>query len=198
MGIFRFALLFAGVFTLTLVGASWACKAFPVMVAAVGSLEPDSRHPTLQESVQSGLGQAWENSRTTQRDGNVARDKLRVELLQASNAFAVSPCDDSSRDNFVTALTGYARARYEMAHCRPGAGDCPTSSHDRFGAAVSSFRTSADIRVREALQKAFDESGISPEAFPAPLRTYIVGLAYMSPGEPRCRRPATRQAEYRR
>jgi hypothetical protein len=184
MTTFRFALLAVGLFALTFVGVSWANKGFPVMVMGIVPMKPDPRLPTFEESVKKGLRQDWENSKTSQSDGNRERDNLRRELLQASTGYALSPCNDTIRNDFVKALTNYTRAWYEMAHCRRGVGDCPRSEDDRFDAAVAAFKTPADIRVHEALQKAADQGGLSRDDFPAHLRGYVFGLAHPRIGEP--------------
>jgi hypothetical protein len=198
MTTFRFALLVVGLFALTFVGLSWAKKGFPVMVAGIVAMKPDSRLPTFEASVKDGLREEWENSKTSQSDGDEARDKLRLELLQASNAYAMSPCDDTIRSNFVTALTNYARAWYEMAHCRPGVGGCPRSEDDRFDAAAAAFRTPAYIRVHEAVHDASQQGDLSRDDFPAPLRGHVFALVRPGIGEAQAACVAARQARYRR
>jgi hypothetical protein len=197
---FRFVLIAVGLFGLTFVGVSWAQKGFPLMVTGIVPMKPDSRSrlPTFEESVKDGFRQEWENSKTSQSDGNVARDKLRLELLQASNAYAMSPCDDTIRSNFVTALTNYARAWYEMAHCRPGVDGCPRSEDDRFDAAAAAFRTPADIRVHEAVHDASQQGDLSRDDFPAQLRGHVFALVRSGIGEPQAACVAARQARYRR
>jgi len=203
MTTFRFMLLAVGLFGLTFVGVSWAQKGFPVMVAGIAPMKPDSRSrlPTFEESVIDGLRQEWENSKTSQSDGNAARDKLRLDLLQAANAYAMSPCDDTIRSNFVTALTDYVRAWHEMAHCSPGVGGCPRREDDRFEAAAAAFRAPADIRVHEAAQKAWEQGDLSRDDFPSPLRGYVFAMVRSSIrgiGEPQAGCMAARQARYRR
>ena len=177
MTTFRFMLFVAGVFALTFLGVSWARKGLPMMTAPViVPLQPDSRLPVFQ-SVRDGPGRDWESPKTSQSDGNASRDKLRLELLQASNAYELSPCDETIRKNFVAALTDYARAWHELAHCRPGIGGCSSSSDERFDVAAVAFGTPADIRVQEALHKAVGQGGLWRDDFPAPLRDYVSRLA---------------------
>jgi len=105
MSTFRFALLAVGLFALAFIGVSWGGKGFPVMVMRAVPVEPDGRLPSFDESVNEGLRRDWENSKTSQSDGDSGRDKLRLDLLQAANAYQLSPCDDTMKRNFVTALT---------------------------------------------------------------------------------------------
>ncbi len=198
MTTFRFALLAVVLFALTFVGVSWANKGFPVMVAGIVPLTPDLRLLTFEESVNRGRRKDWENSKTSQSDGNAERDKLRLALLQAATGYELSPCDDTIRTNLVEALTSYTRAWHEMAHCRPGVGDCPSNIDDRFSVAAAAFKTPADIRVHEALRKAFKQGGLSREDFPAPLRTYVFNLAQGWFVEPQDVCIAARQARSQR
>jgi hypothetical protein len=184
MTTFRFALLAVGLFGLTFVGVSWVNKGFPVMVVGGVPMKPDSRLPSFEESARKGLRQDWENSKTSQSDGNSERDNLRRELLQASTGYALSPCSDTMRSNLVTALTNYTQAWYELAHCRPGVGDCPRTIVDRLEAAAAAFKTPADIRVHEELRKAIDQGGIGRDDFPKSLRNFVFlwsGMPFREP-----------------
>jgi hypothetical protein len=189
-GFIRFAV---GLFALTFVVLSGIPKAFPVMVAAL--MKPVTRLPALEWNSERGLG--TDDSKTSQSDGNAVRDKLRLELLQASNGYELSPCDDTMRANLVEALTSYTRAWYEMANCRPGVSDCPDNSDDRSNGAAAAFRTPADIRVHDALRMAFRQGGLSREDFPAPLRTYVYVLVQGWFVEPQEVCIAARQARHR-
>lgn len=191
-GFMRFAV---GLFALTFVVLSAVPKAFPVMVAAM--MKPVSRLPTFESNSDSGVRSAWEGSRTSQSDGDAGRDKLRLELLQASTGYELSPCDDTTRANLVEALNRYARAWQEMVNCRPGGSDCPDNSDDRSNAAAAAFKTPADIRVHDALRKALKQGGVSREDFPAPLRPYVYLLADGGFYEPQAVCIAARQARLR-
>jgi len=171
-GFIRFAV---GLFALVFVVLSAIPNAFPVMVAAM--VKPVSRLPMVEPNSDSGVRSAWEESKISQGDGNAARDKLRLELTQASTGYELSPCDDTTRANFVEALTSYTRAWYQMANCRPGGSDCPDNGGDRSKAAAAAFKTPADIRAHDAVRKAFEQGGVSREDFPAPLRPYVYVLA---------------------
>jgi hypothetical protein len=197
MSALRLALLAVGLFALTFVGVSWAEKGFPVMVVRVAPLKPDARIPTFEESVQKDERKAWENSQTLQSDGNQERDKLRLELLQASTGYTLSPCDDTMKKNMVTAVTNYVSAWLNIAHCTPAVGVCPASRSARFDAATAAFGTPADANVLAAMRKATEQGGITPDDFPSSIRD-DVGLWIGTPvGEPQAACIAARQSENR-
>jgi hypothetical protein len=172
MSTFRFVLLAVGLFVLAFVGMSWANKRFPVMALRVLPAKSDARIPTLDES------------KTSQSDGNSERDKLRLELLQASDAYKLSPCDGTTKKNLVAALTNYTQAWYAVRFCQPGAGGCPNDDDDRQDAAVAAFKTPADIRVHRALRDAIDQGGIALDDFPRSIRDHVFGWSGPPPEEP--------------
>ena len=171
MGALRLPLVAVGLFALTFVGVSWAEKGFPVMMIGVVPLKPDARIPTFEESVQKDLRISWNNSKTLQSDGNRERDELRADLLQASTAYELSPCGETTKKALVAALTNYTNAWHKMAYCTPGVGACPNGTmSNRLDAAAAAFKTPADINVHEALRKAVEQGGIAPEDFPSSIR----------------------------
>jgi hypothetical protein len=173
---FRFVLLAAGLFALMFVGGTWgvpwAKRGFPVMTNVV-PLKPDASIPTFNQAVKEGQRRDWVNSKTNQSDGNVARDNVRQELLAASTAYSLSPCDETMRKNFIAALSNYTQAWYDLAFCKPGAGECPRNADQRLEAANASFKTPADANVQKALREALGQGGISMDDFPSALRRYI-------------------------
>jgi hypothetical protein len=170
---FRFSLLAVGFFALVFVGGSWAKRGFPVMTYSVVPLQPDARIPTFNQAVKEGQRRDWVNSKTNQSDGNAERDKLRLELLQASTAYSLSPCDETMRKNLIAALSNYTQAWADLAFCKPGAGGCPRNSDERIDAAAAAFKTPADANVHKALREALEQGGISAADFPAGLRRYV-------------------------
>jgi hypothetical protein len=167
----RFTLKVIAIFVAAFVGLSWAARGFPVWVVKVEPLRPDARVPTFGQSIEKGRRVDWENSKTSQSDGNAERDALRLATLQAANAYALSPCDQTMKANLVRALTAYATAWAEMAGCKNGTcfgGDA------RLDAAAAAFRTPADERVREALGEAFQQGGVTRDDFPASVRSWVL------------------------
>jgi hypothetical protein len=97
--------------------------------------------PTFEESVKKGIRKDWENSKTSQSDGNKERDKLRIELMQAAIGYKLSPCDGTMKKNLVSAVTNYIGAWKAMAFCKPGVDGCPSRSDQRLDAAAAAFWT---------------------------------------------------------
>ena len=180
----RFAMLAVGLFALAFVLISWGNKGFPVMAYGPASLTPDARIPTFAEATKKGLRKEWNDSKTAQSDGNKERDALRLELLQASNAYKLSPCDDTMKKNLVTALSNYINAWHDMAYCSAGYDGCPRSFSDRLDVAAAAFKTPADINVHNALREAINEGGISREDFAYKIRDDVfmwTGPPFRSP-----------------
>ena len=184
MSMLRFTLVAIGLFALTFVGISWANKGFPVLAMRGEPLKPDARIPTFEESVKKGIRKDWENSQTLRSDGNQERDKLRLELLQASTAYKLSPCDDTIKKNMVIALTNYTNAWYDIAHCKAGIGSCPSNRTDRLDAAAAAFKTPADVHVVNAVREAINEGGISREDFAGAIRDYVFMWSGMPTRQP--------------
>jgi hypothetical protein len=172
MGNGRFFLLAIILMVGAFVGVSWASKGFPVMSVRVVPLKPDPRLPTFEESVKQGIRKDWENSKTSQSDGNKERDQLRLATLQAANAYALSPCDSTTRKNLIEAMTAYTVAWAEIAGCRNGS--CSGDGGKKIQAARVAFTTPADIRVHEALRSAVEQGGIGRDDFPKSIRHWAM------------------------
>jgi hypothetical protein len=195
MSTVRFALVVAGLFGLAFVGVSWARAGFPVVTFGVAALKPNPRLPTFDEAREKGIRQDWVNSKTNQSDGNVERDKLRADLLQASTAYKLSPCDDTMKKNLVAALSNYVTAWLGMAFCQPGVGSCPSSSDERLDTAAAAFKTPADVNTHKVLHEAIQQGGISREDFPATIRRHVFQMSGVPPTEPKAACHATRRAD---
>jgi hypothetical protein len=182
---FRFGLVVFGLFTLIFVGGSWAMRGFPIMAIGIVPLKPDSRIPTFEQAVKESIRKNWVNSKTNQGDGNAERDKLRLELLQAANAYKLSPCGDLTRKNLIEAMTNYTKAWYDAAFCRLGVDGCPSTTDERFDAAVVAFNTPADVHMHQALQAAMRKGGISREDFPSEIRRHAFVWSGAPLNEPR-------------
>jgi hypothetical protein len=96
-------------------------------------------------------------------------------LLQAANAFAISPCDAATMNSeLIEALAAYTRARTDMAGCKSGI----CGGDDRkIDTAATNFSTLCDMRVRDAVRAAFDKGGIGREDFPGSIRLWLTMLA---------------------
>jgi hypothetical protein len=107
----------------------------------------------VSEEMQKQMRENWEISKTSQSDGDGERDKLRRELLQAANAYALSPCDKTIKGNLVEAQTNYTRAWQAMVDCKPGVGDCPAKQDGRIDRARAAFHAPADVRVTKRCKR---------------------------------------------
>lgn len=175
MGTLRFTLLAVGLFALTFVGVSWANKGFPILTYRVVPLRPDARIPTFDESVQRGLRQDWEDSKTLQSGGSPEHEKLRMDILAASTAYELSPCDDHNKKALVAAITNYVGIWLNIFHCRSGGDVCPASKNARFELASAAFHTPGDRYALAEMRKATEQGGITPEDFPPSIREEIAG-----------------------
>ena len=194
----RFILITIAVFAVTFVGISWANKGLPVMAMKAepikaAPMKPDARVPTFDESVKKGIRKDWENSKTSQSDGDKERDRLRIELLQASIGYKLSPCDATMKANLVRAATNYTNAWGELAGCR--AGFC--NDDKKLETAAAAFQTPADARVHQAMREAFEQGGVSKADFPKLVHGNVFMWTGMPFGEPAACF-ASRSAENRR
>jgi len=219
MSTFRFALVSVGIFALTFVGILWGTKNFPVMAVRSESAKPVTQAaqmpaveekkspepkpvaaqaatqiPTFEESVKKGIRNDWEASKTAQGDGDPKREALRLAVLQAANAFALSPCDATMKKNLIEALSAYTNAWTEMAGCRFGV--CGGDNR-KIDTAAANFSTPSDMRVRAAVRAAFEKGGISREDFPGSVRLWVMMLAG-DPGDPVSACATGRRADGRR
>jgi hypothetical protein len=89
-----------------------------------------------------------------------------MDTLQAANAYAMSPCDESVKANFVGALSAYTRAWQTTLGCKPNFLGQLICSDEQFKKAADSVTTPLDRRVKTALQAAFEQKGIVTADFP--------------------------------
>lgn len=150
-----FGFAFAGVFF----GIPWASKGFPVMAMRATPLKPDARLPTFEESVKQGIRKDWENSKTSQGDNDAGRNQMRLTAIQTANAYTLSPCNQAIKAAFIVAASTYLRAM--------------TGRNVEEG----TFSTPMDMRVREAIEAAFDAGGITKDEFPAGTRLWVAAVA---------------------
>ena len=194
MSTFRFTLIAIGLFTLTFAGISWASKGFPLVAMRAEPLKPEARIATIEPSVNRTVRKDWESPSVAQGDGDPTREALRLALLQAANAFAVSPCDPTMKGELIEAMAAYTRAWTDMAGCKLGI----CGGDDRkIDTAAASFSTPYDLRVRDAVRMAFGKGGIGREDFPGSIRLWVTMLAG-DPGDPVSACATGRRAESQR
>jgi hypothetical protein len=202
---FRFVLysIMASVFAFG--GVSWAMRGFPTRVSGFpasvfektvgGPVSAVSMMPTLASMYGGGQNvkdyerKEWEAAHTMRGDDNPKLDKIRMELLQAADAYAMSPCGEITKLNLVTALTDYLRAFRDKLQCSQSGNMMAFCGEKKLKDATDTFSTPLDLRVKASLRNAFSQQGIVQADFPAALRGDLqefVGHIYLFNENPVC------------
>jgi len=185
----RFYLYVAMAFVTTFVGVSWAARGFPVGFSPTENVSRAEIVQPLPALVNSTFGdehakqyerKMWEAEHTAQSDGDAARDKLRLDALQAANAYAMSPCGDITKQNLIEALTAYTRAWQKKMNCPRPQNMLMFCSDEKVKAASEAFSTPLDIRVKAAFHEAFNQHGVVRADFPEDIRFDM--LQFAGPG----------------
>ena len=187
----RFYLYVAMAFVTTFVAVSWAARGFPVGFSQPAGIvqQPASVVQPLPALVNSTFGdehakqyerKMWEAQHTAQSDGDAALDKLRLDALQAANAYAMSPCGDITKQNLIEALTAYTRAYQKKMNCPRPQNMLMFCSDEKVKAASDTFSTPLDIRVKAAFHEAFEQHGVVQTEFPEDIRFDM--LQFAGPG----------------
>jgi hypothetical protein len=168
----RFSVLIAGIVVVAVSGGIWIKMDAPVPPAAtVAAPKPDTGVAAIKDSPQAGIRDG-RDTQPPQSDGDVIRDKLRSAAMTAGDAYALSPCDSTTKANFVAALSAYAKAWRDKMGC--GLSGC---NEKKLKAATVAFSTPFDKRVHDSVRTAFNKGGISVYDFPPPLRENVALLA---------------------
>ncbi|MGY4472867.1 hypothetical protein [Bradyrhizobium sp. USDA 3364] len=181
MSNFRFGLLAIGVFAFIFIGGTWAKHGFPLLVYGIQPLKRDARLPTFGDGMDEKLRKDWVATKSNQGDGNAERNKLRRELLQASNAYKLSPCSDMAKKNLVEALSNYTNAWHALAWCTSGVNGCPRTLDESLDAAAATFQTPADLNLHQAVRDAVEIGGIYRSDFPESIRHFVFQWGNASP-----------------
>jgi hypothetical protein len=122
----------------------------------------------------------WEAAHTSQSDKNPKLDTIRLDALQAATAYAMSPCDETMKSNLIAALTAYTRAWQEKMDCPRPQNMLMFCGDKKLKEVAETFSTPLDIRVKEAMDRAFEQRGIVKTDFPASVRFDV--LQFAGPG----------------
>jgi hypothetical protein len=186
----RFAFFAAMACVAAFAGVSWAVRGFPLLVSGfpergfpASAFEKTVAGPVSGGSMQSTLastfgGQSakeydrkmWEAAHTMRGDDDPKLDKIRMETLQAADAYAMSPCGEITKLNLVTALTAYVSAWKDRMQCSKSGNMVVFCDDKKLKEAAATFSTPLDLRVQAALTKAFHQFGIVKADFPAAIR----------------------------
>ena len=179
----RFILYVCMAFITAFVGVTWAARGFPVHFsgpASVSQLQPTVTATFGDQSAKDYENKMWEADHTAQSDRDPNLDRIRLEALQAANAYAMSPCDDTMKSNLIAAVTTYTRAWQKRMDCARPQNLLMFCGDKKLKEVAATFSTPLDIRVKTALFEAFDQRGIVKADFPTDIRFDV--LQFAGPG----------------
>jgi len=179
----RFIVYTCMAFITAFVGVSWATRGFPMRSsspAIVTALPPTVTATFGDQSAKDYERKMWEAQHTAQSDGDVELDKIRLEALQAGNAYAMSPCDDTMKSNLIAAVTAYTRAWQKKMNCPRPQNMLMFCGDEKLKQVAATFSTPLDIRVKAALSEAFEQRGVVKADFPDDIRFDV--LQFAGPG----------------
>ena len=161
-------------------GVTWGIRAFynpgkafemaAISVASGGGM-PSALHSTfVGQGAKDYERKMWEATHTMRGDDNPKLDRIRMEVLQAADAYAMAPCGEFTKLNLVTALTAYIQAWKDKLQCSHSGNMTVFCGDKKLQEATATFTTPLDLRVQASLSKAFQEQGIVRADFPAAVR----------------------------
>ena len=170
-------------FITAFVGVTWASRGFPMQIAEpqiAAPLQPRVTATFGDQSARDHERKMWEAEHTAQSDKDPRLDAIRLDALQAANAYAMSPCGETTKANLIAAVTAYARAWQRKMDCPRPLNMLMFCGDKKLQEVAATFSTPLDIRVKAALSEAFDQRGIVKADFPADLRFDV--LQFTGPG----------------
>ena len=178
----RFILYTSMAFVTAFVGVSWAARGFPTEFSAFSPVAVVPLQPTLNahfgdDRAKEAMRKDWEAEHTASGDDDPKRYTIRIDTLQAANAYAMSPCDTTVKTNLIDALTTYTRAWQATRGCGRNFLGMTTCSDEQVKRGADSVNTPLDKRVRAALESAFEQKGIVKTDFPNDVREDVVVFA---------------------
>jgi len=177
----RFVLFVCMAFATAFVGVSWAARGFPILsFEFTRPLQPTVTATFGDQSAKDYERKMWEAEHTAQSDGDSKLDKIRLEALQAGNAYTLSPCGETTKLNLIAAVTAYTRAWQKKMDCPRPQNMLMFCSDKKLKEVADTFSTPLDIRVKAALHEAFEQRGIVKADFPEDLRHDM--LQFAGPG----------------
>jgi hypothetical protein len=176
----RFVVYACMAFITVFVGISWAARGFPMRFSGPAPIQ--QLRPTLDVKFGDHSGELKREhlgQQQSQDPDNYKRDPLRLEALQAANAYALSPCDQTMKANLVAAVRAYAAADVEIRKCSVVFGGCDAA----WDKALATYSTPLDLRAQAAMHEAFGKGGVSKADFPPEMAMSVMHLA-SSQGSP--------------
>jgi hypothetical protein len=179
----RFIVYVCTAFIATFVGVTWAAHGFPMSFS--GPVTVSQSQPTVtatfgDQSAKDYERKMWEAEHTARSDGDAELDRIRLDALQAGNAYAMSPCDDTMKSNLIAAVTAYTRAWQKKLNCQRPLNMRMFCDTEKLKQLAATFSTPLDVRVRVALSDAFNQRGVIRADFPEDIRVDV--LQFAGPG----------------
>jgi hypothetical protein len=179
----RFIVYVCMAFITAFVGVTWAARGFPTSSSSpivVTRSQPTVTATFGDQSAKDYERKMWEAEHTAQSDGDGELDKIRLDALQAGNAYAMSPCDDTMKSNLIAAVTAYTRAWQKKLNCPRPHNMLMFCGDEKLKQVAATFSTPLDIRVKAALSEAFEQRGVVKADFPDDIRFDV--LQFAGPG----------------
>jgi len=178
----RFILVVCMAFATAFVGVSWAARGFPMNFSTTPPIAVVPLGPTLDrhfgdERSKEGLRKDWEAEHTSRGDNDAKRNAIRLDTLQAANAYAMSPCDKTMKANLIEALTAYTRAWQAKRGCTRNFLGMMSCNDRQMDEAAETITTPLDKRVQAALHAAFEQKGIVKADFPEDVRQDVANFS---------------------
>jgi len=164
-------------------GVTWASRGFPMRISGpeiVAPLQPTVTATFGDQSARDYERKMWEAEHTSRSDKDPRLDSIRLDALQAANAYAMAPCGETVKANLIAAVSAYARAWQQKLDCPRPLNMLMFCGDKKLKDVAETFSTPLDIRVKAALSEAFDQRGIVKADFPADLRSDV--LQFTGPG----------------
>jgi hypothetical protein len=172
---FRFPLYVLMAFATAFLGVFWAARGFPMRRTApqIVAQIPARLSSTFgdPQRARDDERKSWEAFHTAASDKNPVLDAIRLDALQAANAYALSPCDTTMKQNLIAAVTAYTRAWQQKLDCTRPLGMLVFCSDQKLQETAATFSTPLDEHVKEALYAAFEQKGIVQADFPPAVRS---------------------------
>ena len=172
----RFMLYTAIACVAAFVGVSWVLRGLPISFAGpigVGELAPLPPHLNAKfgdTSVRDAKKKLWQLSQPDAGKPVGKQYQIRIDALQAANAYAASPCDPALKVKLIAALTAYTRAWQERLNCARVGQSLMGCGEKKIDDAAFAFTTPLDLQVHEAFKEAFEQGGVIKADIPAAVR----------------------------
>jgi hypothetical protein len=165
--------LFVSVAVSTFVIGVWVARGFPMRTSRqmAASMQPTT--DAIFGNDKSERIQQHRQEQAVADPDNGKRNSLRTDALEAATGYTLSPCNPDMKTRLVAATTAYAAAYRWRDACNPMFGSCDAVIER----ANVMYSSPLDMRVRAALNEAFEKGGITGKDFPPNLQMEVMTLA---------------------